>query len=414
MKSVFFFRCFCCLFCLLPLASPCRVLVGLDRVFEEERFIQLLQGKRIALITHSAAINQHGQEALELFHRSSICSLTTLCTLEHGYYGVSSVEGPKWNPCLSGVNAISLYGVATIPESIFEENDLLVYDVQDIGVRSYVFVISLLQLIQAAEQHHKPIVILDRPNPMGGLIVDGPLPASYDRQYGPEIPYCYGMTPGELALFYKAKYAPHAEVIVVPMQGWKRSMLFSDTGLNWIPTSPQIPESDSGIFYATTGIIGGLSIVSIGVGYTLPFKVFGAPWMDGYRVAQELNKIGLPGVRFQPFCYEPFFGKFKMEYCSGVLLLIEQPHSFLPMETQSAILGVLHHLYPEQVKQAFCALDKIPARQKLLDKGLGGKEYIAICRKERYITWPLRSLCAKGREKFLVSRKPYLFPEYND
>lgn len=398
---------------MLPGVGFSEVRVGLDRVFQEDAYVRLLKGKKVTLITHHAAINHEGKDALSVFiENQHICALKALCTLEHGYYGTAPVETPGMIPDLPGVRSISLYGKKNIPECAVEDSDVLVYDIQDIGVRSYTFILSLLHLVRASEAYNKPLLVLDRPNPMGGNIVDGPLPKSRDEM--PEIPYCYGMTPGELALFYQAKYAPGASVHVIPMKGWRRSMTFEQTGLPWIPTSPQIPEPQTAFFYAATGIIGSLSMASIGVGYTLPFRVIGAPWMDGDRVAECLNTAKLPGVSFYPFCYEPFFGKYKMENCSGVLLLLKDPTCFLPMETQCAILGVLKSLYPEQMEAAFKSLDKLPVRYDAICRFLGDTKFMHICRHERYILWPLKQLCVEGRTAFLSIRKPFLLAEYED
>lgn len=390
-----------------------QVFVGLDRVFKEDDYLAWLRGKTIALISHHAAINHEGKDALAVFQEhKDLCSLCVLCTLEHGYYGAS----PAGTPGIlddQGLRTVSLYGLKEIPEDVVRDSDVLVYDVQDIGVRSYTFILTLLQLVYAAERYDKTLVILDRPNPMGGNMIDGPLPQVYS-QGNPEIPYCYGMTPGELALLYKAKYAPRANVRVVPMQGWRRSMTFAQTGLRWIPTSPQIPDAETTFFYATTGVIGALSITSIGVGYTLPFRLIGAPWIDGKIVAQKLNAACLPGVSFYPFCYEPFFGKYKMECCSGVLLLLENPEQFLPMETQCTILSVLKTLYPEHVRTALRSVKKLPQRYEAIARYLGEEKFMHICYNEPYILWPLKQLCLEGREKFRVARKPFLLPEYGE
>ncbi|AQT77730.1 DUF1343 domain-containing protein [Chlamydia gallinacea] len=405
----------CLLFTLIfPSWGFSQVLVGLDRVFEEEVYLSWLQGKTITLVSHHAAINREGKDALTIFQENKDrCSLCVLGTLEHGYYGASPAGSPGVVPEDPGLRTVSLYGLKEIPEDVVHDSDVLVYDVQDIGVRSYTFILTLLQLVCTAEKYKKTLIILDRPNPMGGKVIDGPMPLSYSVG-NPEIPYCYGMTPGELALFYKAKYASHADVRVVPMQGWKRSMTFAQTGLRWIPTSPQIPDAETTFFYATTGVIGALSITSIGIGYTLPFRLIGAPWMDGKLVAQKLNEAQLPGISFYPFCYEPFFGKYKMECCSGVLLLLENPEQFLPMETQCTILSILKALYPEQVRMALKAVKKLPQRYEAISRYLGEEKFMQICCNDQYVLWPLKQLCLEGRQKFRIVRKPFLLPEYGE
>ncbi|EPP34681.1 hypothetical protein CP10139811_0717 [Chlamydia ibidis] len=391
-----------------------QVLVGLDRVFQEETFTNWIKDKKITLITHSAAINSQGQNALVVFSEGKKdCLLNILCTLEHGFYGATPAETPEYNPSIDRIRTVSLYGISEVPQHAVEGSDILVYDVQDVGVRSYTFVTSLLHIVKASEKYNIPLIILDRPNPMGGNVIDGPLPKT-NSGYIPEIPYCYGMTPGELALFYQAKYAPQAQVKVVPMKGWKRSMTFEETGLVWIPTSPQMPNAQTTFFYATTGVIGALSIASIGIGYTLPFRVIGAPWMNGKLVAEELNKARLPGVTFYPFCYEPFFGKYKMELCSGVFIVLNNPKAFFPMETQCTILGIIKTLYPKETAEAFKTLNNIPMRRSSICRSLGGQEFLHICQHEKFITWPLRKLCMDSRDTFQNLRRAYLLPEYSD
>lgn len=407
-KNIWFMKLLCCiLFYIFPTACFAQVYVGLDRVFQEEEFSAWLQGKKIALISHSAAIDLQGKNSLQVFleHRH-VCTIRALCTLEHGFYGAAPAETLNIDPDVQGVQSISLYRAKHLPEFIVQECDALVYDIQDIGVRSYTFVSALLFLVKAAEEHRMPLIILDRPNPLGGELVDGPLPVG--ERYAPEIPYCYGLTPGELAKFFQSKYAPQAQLYIVPMRGWVRSMQFDQTGRVWMPTSPQIPNAETAFFYATTGIIGALSIANIGVGYTLPFKVIGAPWMDGAAMIRELAKAKIQGIRFYPFSYEPFFGKYKLELCSGCLFSISDARVFYPVEMQCVLLGALKHLYPREYAQALQNFAKIPQRRTNLIHCIGSEEFITICEREAYIVWPLRQLCVEGRKKFQAERKPFL------
>ncbi|WP_100934375.1 DUF1343 domain-containing protein [Candidatus Chlamydia corallus] len=411
MKRIFYS--FLLLSCIFPYIGCAQVFVGLDRIFSEEQYTRYIRGKKIALISHSAAINSKGQDALSVFYSHKYdCVVEILCTLEHGYYGAIPAETSRSQPSIyPNLRSLSLHGLKEIPKEVGQDCDVFIYDVQDIGVRSYSFVTVLMQVVKASENHGKQLIILDRPNPMGGMIVDGPIP-NLPSSDSPAIPYCYGMTPGELALFFKKTYAPKANVVVIPMKGWNRSMTFDETGLIWIPTSPQMPDPQSPFFYAATGILGALSVASIGVGYTLPFKVLGAPWMDGKKMAEELNRMQLPGVLFLPFFYEPFFGKYKMEMCSGVLLVLEDPKIFYPVETLCTIWGVLKALYPEQIEQTLKSIDRIPARRSSICNLFGGEDFLNISHKERYVVWPLRRLCKESRESFHQLRSSCLLPEY--
>ncbi|ANH78577.1 yzbB [Candidatus Chlamydia sanziniae] len=403
------------LWLIYPFVSFTQVLVGLDRIFEEEPYYRSIRGCNIALISHNAAIDSKGNDTLTVLRaHTQECCVKVLCTLEHGYYGSSPIETPSYSISNSvGIRRVSLYGVKEFPKEALYDCDVLVYDVQDIGIRSYSFVTALMQVVQAAEKYHKKLIILDRPNPMGGKLIDGPMP-DVQLSYVPAIPYCYGMTPGELGLFFKKIYAPTADILVVPMKGWNRSMTFEQTGLTWIPTSPQMPDAKTPFFYATTGILGSLSVASIGVGYTLPFRLLGAPWMNGQEVAQELNHMQLPGIMFFPFCYEPFFGKYKMELCSGVLLVLKDPKTFLPVETFCTILGVLKTKYPKHVENALYAVDRISARRASICRILGDEEFLQICQKERYIIWPLRKRCQEARERFQTLRASCLLSDYRE
>jgi uncharacterized protein YbbC (DUF1343 family) len=224
------------------------------------------------------------------------------------------------------------------------------------------------------------------------------------------VPYCHGLTVGELAKYFNGESHVGCDLIVIPMQGWQRKMTFEETGLAWIPTSPQVPEAQTTFYYPMTGLIGELQIVSIGVGYTLPFKVIGAPWMDAEHLAKLLNRQNFPGVYFHPFHYTPFFGRFAREQCHGVLIIITDPHSFLPVSTQFLILGVLKTSYPSQFQQAL--MKESNERLEMFNKVAGTAEVYRILKEEPYVIWKLRALHQKERALYLQRRKAYLIPEY--
>ena len=183
-------------------------------------------------------------------------------------------------------------------------------------------------------------------------------------------------------------------------------MFFDDTHLPWVPTSPYIPEADSPIFYATTGIIGALSVVSIGIGYTLPFKIVGAPWVNGENFARALNKQNLPGVKFVPFYFRPQFGLFASKPCEGVLITITDKKLFRPLTVQYLLLGVLKSMYPKQVGEALNKLDSV--RKNHFCKACGNEDMLDLLIKEKYIAWKLIQFEKTERELFLAKRKKYL------
>jgi uncharacterized protein YbbC (DUF1343 family) len=396
---------------------PATVKVGADVFFEEGLYKGCLQGKRVGLITNQSAVNSKCQTTLELFtdHKEEI-NLVALFAPEHGFYGDAYACENIQDKKIASIPLYSLHGTTRRPTvSMLETIDVLVFDIQDIGARSYTFISTLFYCIEEAAKHHITMIVLDRPNPMGGHVVDGPLLHEGLRSFVGyvNVPYCHGMTVAELAHFFNKEYNVGCSLTVVPMQGYKRGTPFQETGLIWVPTSPQIPEADTPFFYSTTGVIGHMSIVSMGVGYTLPFKLIGAPWISAEALASHLNEQKLPGVFFQPYHFRPFFGKFKLENCQGVRIVISDSNQFLPMTTQYTILGVLKRLYPKQFEQAIVALESSKYKKDLFDKLNGDKELFSLLKEERYIIWKLRALCEQAREYFLPIRKKYLLPDYN-
>jgi uncharacterized protein YbbC (DUF1343 family) len=194
------------------------------------------------------------------------------------------------------------------------------------------------------------------------------------------------------------------------MKDWKREMTFADTKLQWVPSSPYIPEADTPFYYATTGLIGELGIASIGIGYTLPFKMVGAPWIDADTFATHLNSQKLPGVFFVPTHYKPFYGQYKGSVCHGVLIKITDPKLYKPATTQMMLMGLLKSLYPKQFGEA---MKKVSKNSKdLFCKCSGTGEIFKILEKEKYASWKLISFQNQEREAFVAKRKKYLKKEY--
>ncbi len=217
------------------------------------------------------------------------------------------------------------------------------------------------------------------------------------------------MTIGELAQLFNGEYKVGCRLTVVPMEGWRREMSFSDTGLTWVPASPQMPEPSTALYYPATGILGELQLVNIGIGYTLPFKVVGAPWINADLFAQNLNKQNFPGVHFKPFHYRPFFGRFAHKDCQGVLIVITDPKIFKPVTTQYLIIGILKSLYPKQFKEA---LEASSARKEMFCKVNGTEEVYQLVKDVKHIVYQLKGLHEKERSTFLEVRKQYLLPNY--
>lgn len=394
-----------------------KVKVGLDVFFEEEAYKSLLKDKRVGLITNQSAIDQNCRTALDRFTEREVgINVVAIFAPEHGFYGDAYAYEIIQDRTIKSIPLYSLHGDTRRPTPAMLENvDVLIFDIQDIGSRSYTFISTLFYCMEEAAKHKIKVIVLDRPNPMGGHVIDGPLVHEELRSFIGyiNIPYCHGMTIGELALLFNQEYTIGCDLTVISMKGWKRGTCFQETGLIWVPTSPQIPEADTPFFYCTTGLIGHLSIVSMGVGYTLPFKLIGAPWIKAEELAHHLNAQNLPGVFFQPYYYRPFFGKFKLENCQGVRIVITNYNLFLPMTTQYTILGILKRLYPKEFEKAMVDLESSRNKKDVFNKLNGDKIFLKILKEDTYVIWKLRSLCEQAREQFFPIRKKYLLSDYN-
>lgn len=383
-----------------------------------EEYAPLLKGKRIGLITNHTAVGSNMLTTVDILKANATSKgyvIKALFAPEHGIngaaYAFEPIEGDKDSDNLP---IYSLHGKTKRPTDLMlKDINLLIFDIQDIGSRSYTYISTMFYAMEEAAKNNITFVVLDRPNPINGLTVDGPL---LDEKWRSAIgyinvPYCHGMTIGELARFFNGEYQIGCRLEVIPMKGWKRSMSFADTGLPWIPTSPYVPDVTTPFFYPTTGILGEMAFVNIGIGYTLPFKVVGAPWIDAKLFATQLNTQKFPGVYFTPFHYRPIYGRFAKEDCQGVLILITDPLRYKPVSTQYLLLGMLKSLYPEKFQDAIAAAKK---RKETLCKLNGTDEVYRLIVEEKNIVWKLCSLQEKGREAFMKKREKYLIKDYRN
>lgn len=315
--------------------------------------IDLVKNKRVGLITNPTGIDSNFRSSIDLLHQCKDVKLAALFGPEHGIRGDFFAGEKVTNDIdpITGVKVYSLYGGTFKPTAEMLENiDCLLYDIQDTGCRGYTFIYTMAYGMQAAKEYGKKFIVLDRPNPLGGNLVDGnildPQFASFVGLY--PIAYSYGMTPGELALYFNKECNINCDLSVVKMDGWKRSMKYWDTGLPWIPPSMHIPRVDTPFYSAITGILGELNTVNEGVGYTLPFEVVGAPWIDAYQLADELNKRNLPGVFFRPVSYEPRYYVFSKQKCKGVQIHILDYNTVMPVSAGIHIMEAIQKLYPDK------------------------------------------------------------------
>lgn len=411
-----FFSILIVIFGFLHLLLEGAVQLGIDQVFSSPHQA-VLRGKQIGLITNHTGIDSQGNSTIDLFKKNATSCEYTLKAFfapEHGLTGLHCAgEAVAHASDGEGIPIYSLHGSTRRPTSAMLNGiTLLVYDIQDLGSRSYTYSSTLFYVMEEAAKAHIPVLVLDRPNPLGA-IVDGPLLEKKWRSFVGyiNVPYCHGLTIGELAQYFNGEYQVDCALTVVPLQGWQRQMTFEETGLTWVPTSPHIPEARTAFYYPTTGLLGELQIVNIGVGYTLPFKVVGAPWIDARQFAQQLNAQHFPGVHFYPFHYRPFFGRFAGQACQGVLIAITDPHIYLPVTTQYLLMGMLKTLYPSFFEKALVATSS--QCQEMFNKVNGTAEVYRLLKEEKYFIWKLRSLHQQEREHYLLKRRPYLISAYS-
>ncbi len=277
---------------------------------------ELLKGKRVGLVTNPTGVDSHLKSTIDILYENKEVNLVALFAPEHGVRGDFSAGDHVKNQvdAKTGIPVFSLYGKDKKPnKQAMDMIDILVYDIQDIGVRSYTYISTMGQVMEAASDFGKSLLILDRPNPLGGDRIEGSLVEdglySFVSRYN--IPYVYGMTCGELALFLNNEGlltdGKKCDIQVVKMAGWHRDMTYDETGLVWVPTSPHIPTWQTAFYYASTGIIGELDPNYIGIGYTLPFQTLVTPDINAELLCKNLNNLGLRGVIFRPIYYKPYY-----------------------------------------------------------------------------------------------------------
>ena len=287
--------------------------LGIDRL--EARGFDSLKGKRVGLITNQTGVNSSGRRTREIISKAPGVNLVALFTPEHGLDGkelAGKYVANRKDP-LTGVTAHSLYGPTRKPTpEMLKGIDVLVYDMQDIGVRSYTYVSTMARCMEAAGECGLDFVVLDRPNPLGGVRVEGPpVEPQWSSFVGQvPVPYVHGLTCGELARMLNDRkwMAAQCKLTVVKMQGWDRSMVWNDTGLRWVQTSPNIPRADSPAYYVATGIVGSLAGLETGVGGPNPFEICAGKGVDPDTLTRSIKKLGLDGVQASPYTTGGFAG----------------------------------------------------------------------------------------------------------
>ena len=329
----------------------------------------LVKGKRVGLITNPTGVNRSLLATVDLLKANPNVNLVALFAPEHGIRG--NIEAGKLFPKsvdkTTGLPVYSMYNGPVkqpSPQSL-SKVDVLIYSIQDVGSRAYTYIWHLAECMKAAKKYGKTIIVLDVPNPLAN-VVDGPVSEkkhlSFIGLY--PIPRVYGMTVGELAKYLNTEEKIGCKLYVIKMDGYRRTMSWADTKLPWVPTSPHIPSIDSAITFAATGILGETGQVSTGIGYTLPFQCVANPWIDANHMAYVLNTYRLPGVRFRPIHYKPYYAAFKGRNIQGIQIHVIDSSKFMPATTEVAIMCYLQKYYPKKFKW-------LPKKFAKFDKAMG-------------------------------------------
>jgi uncharacterized protein YbbC (DUF1343 family) len=339
---------------------PQSVVPGIEVLSEQ---LPLIRGKRVGLITNHSGVDRKLHPGIDLLASARGVKLTALFSPEHGIRGAAQA-GEKVRSAVdakTGVPIHSLYGETRRPTpAMLRDVNVLVYDIQDIGSRFYTYISTLGECMQAAAEGKIPFIVLDRPNPLGGEIIEGPLLDLAFRSFvgAFAIPVRYGLTPGELAGWIRASLKLDLELSVVKMKHWKRTQWYEETNLIWVPPSPNIPTMTSAIVYPGMCLIEGTNL-SEGRGTTTPFEVVGAPWIDGIKLAEQLNAVALPGALFRPVAFTPALSKFSGETCQGVQLHVADRKLFRPLGTALAIIEEIRRNYPDQFQFKSAYFDRL-------------------------------------------------------
>ncbi|MCI9117448.1 MAG: DUF1343 domain-containing protein [Muribaculaceae bacterium] len=339
----------------VAIAATAQVKPGVEVL--RDRNFDILQGKRVGLITNPSGVDNTLKSTVDILSEAPGVRLTALYGPEHGVRGDVHAGDNVGNSvdAATGVPVYSIYGKYRKPTAeMLDDVDVLVYDIQDNGCRSFTFISTMGLAMQTCAELGKEFVVLDRPNPAGANKIEGCIVEdscfSFVSQF--PIPYLYGLTPGELATYLNEEGllpgGVKARLTVVPMEGYDRKMSFADTGMPWVLPSPHQPNAESALYYPATGILGELYYVSIGVGYTMPFKLVAADWVDAAELNRRLNALEIPGVMFRPIHIKPFYSTGKGENLQGVEIYVTDAEAAPLTLVQFYVMQELAAMYPDR------------------------------------------------------------------
>ena len=379
-----------------------KIILGIDRINE---FIHLFKNKKIGLITNQTGINSSGVSAINVLNKN--VNLIALFSPEHGVRGneregaiVENTRDKK-----TGLPVYSLYGKTKRPTPEMLKNiDILCFDIQDIGARFYTYISTMAYAMEECAKHKKTFIVFDRPNPIGGINVEGNILNEEYKSFVGYFPIVqrHGMTVGELALMFNKEFKINCNLEIIPMKNWNRENYFDELNLMWIPPSPNIPTAETALIYSGICIFEGVNI-SVGRGTTMPFRYIGAPFIDAETLSEELNKLNLTGVFFLPAYFTPALSIYKNEICKGVQIIVIDKNKFLPIQAAIVMMHKIKQMYPKNFLinnsgNKLCGLNLLTGTNILSSILDNNKSKI-----EKYL-----KLISEDENKFKIIRKKYL------
>lgn len=390
-KRMLFLLLFALLFQAFVTAQGQKVLTGSDLLLTKH--FDLIKGKKLGLVVNHTALLSDGRHLADVLHETKSVKLVALFGPEHG------VRGDTTGPVVDGIDAKtgvpvhSLYGKINKPTpKMLRGVDILIYDIQDVGARFYTYISTLGHIMEAAAEHGIPVIVLDRPNPIAGTYVDGPVRHDTLKSFVAfgKIPIAHGMTVGELAMMYNGEgwleNGIKADLHVIQMENWKRTMWYDETGLRWIRPSPNMPTLATATVYTGTCLFEGVNI-SEGRGTKRPFEYIGAPWIDAIRVIGQLKNAPLQGVKFRPIEFTPAQAphnarppKYNGELCKGIFVIATDRTAFEPVQVGLYLLWAIKKTHPDKMQWRLPSFDRLSGTasfRMMLDEGKSPEEISA-------------------------------------
>lgn len=375
-----------------------RVKFGIDNI---DDYLHLFEGKRVGLITNQTGINSNYESTIDILYEK--VNLVSLFAPEHGIRGEVQAGHTvaTYTDAKTGLPVYSLYGQIDRPtDKMMSELDILCIDIQDAGARFYTYIYTMAYAMEAAKKNNKKFIVFDRPNPTGGVEVEGNILELAYRSFVGYYPIVqrHGMTIGELAKLFNEEYNIGCNLEVIKMTGWERDMYYEDTGLPWVLPSPNMPTINTTIVYSGTCIFEGTNL-SEGRGTTIPFEVIGAPFIDADKLAKALNDLNLPGVYFRPAYFTPTFSKHEGVLCKGVQVHVTDRSKFKAVRTGWAMLDVIRHMYPKDFQ-----IDEESNSRNVLNL-ITGTNYIT---QDKYTLSEQFEILERDTNTFKIIRSRYL------